>query len=278
MIFRSICSVVVCALAAPNIAVAGTQASHDLLALKRLPTKPAVRAKSDVRYEFTTDYYQFNAGGSFQSKRQIKARYTEELSGAARWNGVSSANASSLKGDFSAPTAEPLMEGFTYPLGSVADSFKPGFFKKIEGNTELMTQVWDVGQIELFGLSYLGSLELNKQFYPSLPDSALPGGGSFRNERVEITWVGIAKVDGQECAQISYEAPYNPITLVANGMKLNGLSYYHGLISVNLKDLRVQQGTIHETVVMSVVPPGFPANSQPIVSQTVRDCLLKRVR
>jgi hypothetical protein len=192
------------------------------------------------------------------------------------WSDVTIAHAQSFDETFGSGQSQDYMDGFSYSLKDVMSSFSPEFFKGFPDLMESKSLVWDVGQIELFGTAYLSDLKLDVPFKPNLPDAQFPGGGSFHNTQAQITWIGVSKVDGKLCAQIEYDAPFNSLNFHTNGVRLNGQSNYHGLISVNLQDGQIERATIKEEVVGVVVPDNAPANFSPIVAHTIRYCLLQR--
>jgi hypothetical protein len=54
-------------------------------------------------YRFTVDYFNFGPSGKFASKQRVAGEYRKNRDGTAEWTNVTTAQASSLEGDFDAP-------------------------------------------------------------------------------------------------------------------------------------------------------------------------------
>jgi hypothetical protein len=209
-------------------AVTSADSTHALSIEKVLASLPATfpeKPQSNIQYQFTTDYYQYEANGNFENKERVSSYFIKNsISDKVTWSDVTIAHAQSFDETFGSGQSQDYMDGFSYSLKDVMSSFSPEFFKGFPDLMESKSLVWDVGQIELFGTAYLSDLKLDVPFKPNLPDAQFPGGGSFHNTQAQITWIGVSKVDGKLCAQIEYDAPFNSLNFHTNGVRLNGQS------------------------------------------------------
>jgi hypothetical protein len=185
--------------------------------------------------------------GNFTNKERVSGRYTRALpDGQARWNNVRIAKAKGFDDAFAEGELQKYMEGF---------EFFPGF-----PETEIKTKnlVWDMHMIEEFAWNYFDKLELNRPYSTqSRPeDVPLAGAGTFQNRKIELTWMGISRMNQEICALIRYEAFFNKLKAVVGNISVQGRSHYWGDIWVSLKDKQIEFATLREDVLTEVTLPG----------------------
>ncbi len=221
----------------------------------QLPRDLVLREDGPQRFTFTCDYLATDEDDEFTGKQRIQATYVRNLeAGTVRWEGVRLARADELEGQF--PPARPwaTMEGFSYQPKSGFAMFMPAFFKGFPSDAQsafAKNLVWDTHMLEQFGWSYFSELELGVPFSPSgVASSIVPlaGMGAFKNRKIEITWMGETRRDGERCALLQYEAYFNRFDMDLGTTKLDGLSHYWGLIHVSLEDKEIEHATLNEHV------------------------------
>jgi hypothetical protein len=265
------------ALAISSAALAATDNSlaHYLSAL---PTAAQPKVVGVRHYRFTTDYFQYDGSGNFTSKERVAGDYTRGLPGdQARWDNVTIANATGLEDTFPTGAPQKYMDGFTYKSersGGLADAFQPGFFAGFPDVMETKTLVWDSGMFEVFAWNFLDKLQLNQPYPFQVPDTPMPGGGSFHNRRPELTWVGITRRNGKICAVIQYEALFNTLNFNNQGNHISGTSSYWGTIWMGVDDKQIEYATLREDVLASVQIPG-PNGPRTMVFNTIRVATLE---
>jgi hypothetical protein len=117
--------------------------------------------------------------------------------------------------------------------------------------------VWDTGMMEYFGQTFFDRLKLNEPFHTfSNEDVKMPDVGTFHNRDIVLEWIGRSRRNGQECAIIKYQAFFNPLEVAVGGLTLKGRSDYWGEIWVSLDTRQIEYGTIYESVVGELKPPG----------------------
>jgi len=239
-----------------TLALAGAtaQTAHDW-------TVPATLAPSTNgtprEYRFTCDYHNLDIRGHLTGLQRVSGRYTRGLpKGAMRWNDVSIAQGSGPE-TLGAPVRRDFMEGFTY-ADAGADMLEPDFFPGFPSSAmQERNLVWDTRMFEEFAHDLLTKLRLNVPYHvPDVENIALAGAGSFHHKDLQLTWTGITKRDGKECAVIDYRAFFNTLDVAAGGVKLIGRSDYWGQIWVSRADGRIEYATLYEEVLGELTLPG----------------------
>ena len=191
-------------------------------------------------------------------KHRVYGEYTRGLpEGEDRWKNVSIARAVGFDDPFPEGEKQDYMEGFTYKPG--ADSLDPGFFQGFPATAiDARNLVWDTAMFEGFAWSYLDKLNLNGTYYPSEPvgEFGLAGAGTFQNKQIELTWLGISRMNEEPCALIQYRAFLNKLSVSAGDFKVRGGSHYWGEIWISLEDMQIERGTLYENVVVETKMPG----------------------
>ncbi len=224
-------------------------------ASESLPRDLALREEGPQRFVFICDYLATDEDDAFVGKQRIEATYVRDPEqGKVRWENVRLARASELDAEFSAGESVAYMEGFSYEPKAGFAMFLPAFFKgfPLDAQSALAKNlVWDTHMLEQFGWSYFSELELGVPFSPSgVASSKVPlaGMGAFKNRKIEITWVGETRRNGERCALLQYEAFFNRFDMNLGATQLEGLSHYWGLICVSLEDKQIEHATLNEHV------------------------------
>lgn len=226
-----------------------------------LPQGTTVKDSGPRTYRFTVEYNTANSRGETFRRQRLTGEYTRGLpNGEVMWKNVSELDAEGSSGNFGAAQKREFMEGFRYK-NDLAATFQPDFFKSFPPMAVLERNlVWDTGMIEIFGQNFFQQLKLNEPVHTSAnEDIAMPGVGVFQNRDIVLEWIGKSQRNGQECALIRYQAFFNPLAVEAGGMSLKGRSDYWGEIWVSLATKQIEYGTIYETVVGDMKPPGSNA-------------------
>jgi len=223
-----------------------------------LPQGTSVKDTGPRAYRFTVEYNTANSTGETMRRQRVIGEYTRGLAnGDVMWKNVSEADADGPTAPFGPPQTRDFMQGFRYK-NDLAGTFQPDFFKSFPPTAVLERNlVWDTGMLESFGQNVFGRLKLNEPYHiGSNEDITMPGVGTFRNRDIVLEWIGRGQRNGQECAVIKYQAFFNPLLVEAGGMSLKGRSDYWGEIWVSLGTKQIEYGTIYESVVGEMKPPG----------------------
>src|SRR5262249_17881077 len=228
-----------------------------------LPADLKLREAEPQRYVITCDYVNLDLLGNCTGKDRVSGEYVRALPGGkARWNDVRIAHARGLDDAFPEGQPQKYMDGFTYDPSKTPEMFKPDFFQGFPAN-EIKTKnlVWDMSMVEQFSWDYLQKLELNRPYaLQSQPeDVPLAGAGTFQNRRVELTWAGLSKRNGEVCALIQYRAFINKFNTSMDKMEFQGRSHYWGDIWVSLEDKQIEYATLFEDVLVGFTLPGQTA-------------------
>jgi hypothetical protein len=223
-----------------------------------LPQGTTVKDNGPRTYRFTVEYNTANTKGETMRRQRLTGEYTRGLAnGEVMWKNVAEADADGPTAPFAAPQKRDFMEGFRY-RNDPASTVQPGFFKSFPAMAVLERNlVWDTGMIEYFGQNSFEHLKLNEPYHTlSDEDVKMPDVGTFHNRDVILEWFGRSRRNGQDCAVIKYQAFFNPLDLAVGGMTLKGRSNYWGEIWVSLDTKQIEYGTIYESVVGEMKPPG----------------------
>jgi hypothetical protein len=242
------------------------QRADDLLL--RLPRDLKLKEDGPQKYLLTCDYFNLDTMGNLMNKERVSGQYTRGLpDGSVRWSNVRIANAKAFDDAFPEGELQKYMEGFTYNRSTGKSLFDKEFFEGFPTAAFLKTKniVWDMHMIEDFAWNYFDNLELNRphatQSQPE--DVPLAGDGVFQNRKIEITWVGISKMNEKTCALIRYEALFNKLKVSIGKISVQGRSHYWGEIWVSLTDKQLEFATLLEDVLTDV---NIPQQSKMLVN------------
>lgn len=233
-----------------------------------LPKTAEVRDTGPRTYRFTVQYTSMNTVGDVIHRQRIVGDYTRGLPhGDATWSHVTLATATGSTGDLPEGTPRAFMEGLTYRVAGPdpSNTLAPDFFRNFPADAVLERNlVWDTVMIESFGQAQFPHLVLNEPFHVSRAQNVdMPGVGTFRNQDVELTWVGQSRRNGRDCAVIDYTALMNPFEITNGGLKMQARSHYWGQIWVSLADRQIEYATLYEVVAGELTLPGA-SSAQPI--------------
>jgi hypothetical protein len=223
-----------------------------------LPQGTTVKDNGPRTYRFTVEYNTANTKGETMLRQRLTGDYTRGLAGGeVMWKNVTQADAGGATAPFAAPQKRDFMEGFRYP-NDLGNTVKPEFFKGFPPMAVFERNlVWDTGMMEYFGQSFFEHLKLNEPYHTiSNQDVNLPAVGTFHNRDVILEWIGRSRRHGQDCAVIKYQAFFNPLEIAVGGMTFKARSDYWGEIWVALETKQIEYGTIYESVVGEMKPPG----------------------
>ncbi len=238
--------------------------------LTKLPADLQLKEPGPQRYQFATDYVYLDPTGNVTGKDRVSADYTRGLpDGKVRWDHVEIAKAKTYDQPFPQGVPQRFMDGFSYKLNNLGDTFKKDFFNGFPDDMQPKTLVWDVHMFEAFAWNYLDKLKPNEPFRLDLPDAQFPQGGHFHNRQPELIWIGVSQKNGKTCALIQYEVFFNQLSFVTNGLPLNARSHYWGIIWLSLEDKQLEYATLREDVLGKLEIPG-PAGKQEIIVNTFR--------
>jgi hypothetical protein len=230
--------------------------------LTHLPKELKLKEPSPQSYRFTCDYYHVTPTGEFMRKQRVTADYVRALpDGKVRWSNVTFAEAKGLDDPFPVGEKQPYMEGFTYRLVDTPNMLKPEFFPGFPASAVTAKNlVWDTHMIEQFGQDHLADLKLNepRRLQSGPMDLPLAGAGTFRNRQVELTWLGVTRMNDELCALIQYRSFLNQLNVSVSGFTMKGTSTYWGEIWVSLKDKQIEHATLYEDVVIQMAGQQAP--------------------
>jgi hypothetical protein len=229
----------------PVLALAGCDA------LAGLPAGLQVKDAGPRTYRFVCDYTHLDTKGNLVSIKRISADYTRGLpEGKARWDHVTIATTAVPGGPFQPPAKQEYMDGFSYRLADAQKKMlEPEFFPGFPPTAfEARNLVWDAHMFESFGQDFFDKLKLNVPYHQGPGTADLAGTGQFENKDVELTWVGISRRNGQECAVIRYDSYFNKLKMNSPGLDMVGRSHYWGDIWVSLTTKQIEYATLYEDV------------------------------
>jgi hypothetical protein len=225
--------------------------------LQKLPSDLKLKEEGPQKYRFVCDYLYVDLLGNLYRKQRVSGDYTRNLpDGKVKWNNVRIAEAKTFDDAFPEGTKQDYIEDFTY---NFMDIPKPDFFKNFpQSAMETRNLVWDTIMLESLGWNYFDKLELNHTYIPSESQGeiSLSGSGTFQNRQIELTWLGISKMNDELCALIQYRAFINKLNVAFENVSIKGRSHYWGEIWVSLKDKQIEHGTLYEDVIVEYKQTG----------------------
>jgi hypothetical protein len=226
-----------------------------------LPQGTAAKENGPRTYRFTVDYYTSDTKGRIIQRQQVKGDYTRGLPGGkAVWKNTTVTEPANGDEGLGPAREREFMNGFQYQRNSF-DPMSPDFFKGFPPAAVMERNlIWDTTMLEFFGQEQFKHLKLNHIYHLSTDqDVGMPGIGVFHNRDVQLMWTGRSHRNGQDCALIEYQAYFNPLELVIEGMNLKGRSHFWGQIWVSLATRQIEYGTLYEDVLGEIKLPGTGA-------------------
>jgi len=214
-------------------------------------------------YRVTSTLYNRDLDGNIVSSMQITGRYVrsvEEKDVICRWNNVKMFSTRDTEGEF--PDGKPLdyMEGFTYSLSDtiLTEEFYTDFPE--EDRAFMKTLIWDAPWIEV---AYVGvdSIEYNRPYFAEDLEKKEVEAQNFallKTKNLKLTWTGVAKKSGEECALLEFKSLSNPVKSKTDILSVKGRSCCWGSFWVSLEDHQVEHAVINEDVIMEMSLSGSP--------------------
>ncbi len=239
--------------------------------LEALPSDLELKEPVPQKYLMTAVYCNKDIYGNFFDKTLVSGEYTRGLNdGYAIWNNVRIAQSNLPDGKFHEGQNQDYMENFQYvPSENMVDESAFRDFPPMSFHAKNL--VWDMLGIEIFAWFYFDSLKLNRVYAPSDLSGSVPlaGEGFFNNKNIELTWIGISKMNGELCAIIQYSAMDNTLEMNSgdNAMSFSakGRSHYWGNVWVSLEDKQIEYTVLYEDVVMDMQ---FSESNNQIINTT----------
>lgn len=239
-----------------------------------LPDNIELNHSQTRTFQMISDYMDYDLKGNFRTKTRVSGVYTTGLPGdSIKWNNIRIASTSEQEASFPEGERQEYMENFSYIQDQ--DILSADFFRDIpQADIIVRNLIWDVAGIYWFAYGHWDKLKLNKPYLDKETNNQemdLSGQGSFENRNVEVTWLGITKLNQENCAIIKYSTMNNPLHVNLENMKMTGRSHYWGEIYVSLEDKEIEMATMTEDVVTDTTLEGHPSN---ILGYTVRKIII----
>jgi hypothetical protein len=246
--------------------------------LKELPKDLKIDNKTSQKYLMTADYYNKDIFGNFQNKTRAIGEYTRGLGdGFVKWNNVYIANSDKLEEAFPEGTKQEYIENMKYvPSEKLLEE---SFFEKFPTDPNSMfarNLIWDMMCIEELAWKYFDSLELNRDYAAaeSNQEIQLAGSGSYYNKDVQISWIGITRMNNEICAIIDYRVFDNLLELDVPGLKSKGSEHYWGKTWVSLNDKQIEYAVMYSSTIQELNITGLPES---IIVKTTREVKVEKM-
>lgn len=193
----------------------------------------------------------------------IKAKYSCGLdSGLVGWSDVFLYNINNFKQILENGNRLDAFDNFVY---------KPNFFSFASEKyyTDIDPQYKEIAAwfildaIQMDGITniFFDSLLFNKPFYPAILDTFLlkvENGITFKSQSTKFIWSGITKLNGEICAIIKFESPFNPVSMDVPGYSFQGRSLFWGEIWISLSDKQFEYAEMIEDIIINLKTSSFP--------------------
>lgn len=168
-----------------------------------------------------------------------------------------------------------FVEGLRYPREARTIT-APDFFRDFPptANDE-KNLVWDELMFQSF-VANLDRLKLNEPVLAQSGDVNLAGSGTFTNRRIELTWRGVGRRNGEDCLLVHYEALLNRFTINSGPVTVAGRSDYFGDIWISISTRRIEYGTLLEEVAGTV--GNVPGTDGPQPLHVLRTATLEHLK
>ncbi len=235
--------------------------------LSGLPANLQLKESSPQQYLFTCDYYSLGPTGDVGDKTRVTGQYIRGLPDSkVRWDNVAMAKATGRDTPYPAPVPQHYMDAFTYQAPTdLAESFQSGalmakvFPPGFPDDYHVKDLVLDTHMLEMLAWRSLDKLKLNQPFRIAATDSTMSRTGNFHTQQLELTWLGVSKMNDKPCALIEYEAFFNRLSVPVKGMNLKGTSHFWGTIWLSLADKQIEYATLREGMLGQIeFPPQVP--------------------
>lgn len=235
--------------------------------------------KSPQRYLMTAEYFNKDIYGNFRSKIKVTGEYTRGLEdNHVRWNNVYISHTKKQTQPYSNSDKQDYMENFTYmpSLDFLEESFFESFDKN-NNNVFARNLIWDMSAIELFAWNYYDSMQLNQTFLVSEIQGSFDMAdiGTYDHTKIELNWVGIAKMNNKLCAIIEYRALDNKLELHTENMKSKGSEFYWGKTWISLDNKQIEYAEMYSNTIQEMEIAELPDK---MLASTKRVLTLERIK
>jgi len=245
----------------PNFVNCQTNVTHDNY-LDNLPKQLKLVEKSPHKYLMTAEYFSKNIYGDLLNKTKITGEYTRGLdSGYVSWNNVFITHTINLSELYQERVKQDYMENIKYipSLHMIKESFFESF-PESQDNIYSRNLIWDMMAIEGYAWNHLDSLNLNQTYIiPEIHGAfEMANIGTYNHAKVELTWIGISKMNNKLCAIIEYRALDNKLELNIKGLKSKGNELYWGKTWVSLENKQIEFAEMFSYTAQEMEIQGLP--------------------
>ncbi len=240
-----------------------------------LPKNLEIDKSTPQTYKMTTDYFDYDLQANFIKKARIVGNFTCYLQNdSVKWNNVYISESKRLNDPFPKGKKQMAFENFEYIQSNKV--LNEQFFSLLPNiDFRLKNLVWDM--IGFYALAYpnWNSLKLNTIFYSNDLNGEvnLSNNGTFENKEMQLKWIGVSKIHGEQCAIIKYSQMNGKLKVDLENMSMKGRSHYWGEIYVSLIDKQIEYASLKEDVITDVL---FKGQNNNILGYTVRNITLEK--
>ncbi len=258
----------------------GQKKNEHMKFLENLPKNLELVEKSPQKYLVTTELFNRDIYGDLWNKVKVTGEYTRGLKdGYVKWDHVFIAHTNNQSEDYIDNVKQDYMENLTYVPSS--DVLEESFFEKFENNIDNIVArnlIWDMKAIEGYAWDYFDSLQLNKIFMVSdvKGDFDMTGFlGTYYQTNIELTWLGITRMNNKLCAIIEYKAMDNKFNFHLDTMKSKGSDMHVGKIWVSFDNKQIEYAEIYSKIAQEMEIEGL---SDKMLMNSKRIFKLERIR
>ena len=105
---------------------------------------------------------------------------------------------------------------------------------------------------EIWGQTYLDSLELNIPFYPALfqnQQADFEQSVNFNTQKLNITYLGYSKINGKNCILLYFKSMYSPFFVDNDNMTVTGRSCFWGNIWILPDTRQIEYAAMDEDII-----------------------------
>lgn len=242
---------------------------------ENLPKNLVIDKSIPQTYKVITDYYDYDLTGDFIRKARVGGDFTCYLENDyVKWNNVSISESNVLNEPFPKGQKQLIIEDFKYM--QTEETLEEEFFVSMPNiDFRLKNLIWDMIAFDVFVYSYWDSLKLNTVFNAHNVNGEvnMSNDGVFENKEIQLTWIGITKINSELCAIIKYSQMNGKLKLDMENISMKGRSHYWGEIYVSLKNKHIEYASLTEDVITDVLLKG---QSNHFLGYTVRKIILEK--
>jgi len=246
--------------------------------LDKLPSGLKLKEDKPQRYLLTERMTTSDANGIPVHNILITAEYTRAVAaGRVGWNNVRISMAPGDQEPAAKGNLVECMQGFSYPMGA-KNVLKQDFFTSCpasENISFLRTLPGSTLRFEVFAWSKFDSLLLNQPKEMKSNTVELENYATVKFKRLNLTWIGVSKMNDKMCAVIAFRTGVNPLEISDKTMKGTGSIIFEGKVWVSLTDKQIEYGNLHE---FSVMNGTFASNTEKQIVTVLNDVTLERIK